>query len=187
MILVPQRELPMNGIHAVTVLHYLLLISCGKGVFNMDYDWSHLSDHQLGRYGELLVASEFLRYGCDVYRGELDDRGIDLIVRLHEDLHYTIQVKASRKTTSDDPIYMRRDLDQPQTKLWVAFVHCLPEKPAAVYLIPIIENGTVNSLFRQTLYQKKPAYEFTPPKVLKCPQYLFNTSIHLLLSSPSTQ
>lgn len=154
----------------------------------MDRNWLRLTFQQLGRYGELLVASELLSYNLDVYEEELDDRGINLVVRLHEDLYYTIQVKTSRNTKSADPIYIRRDPTRLEEKRWIAFVHCVQDKFPAIYLFPIVENGNINPILTEKNFKMMgPSYEFTSPKVIKHPEYLFDTSIHLMCpSSKST-
>ncbi len=46
-----------------------------------DYDWGKLNHLQLGRYAEYFVKMEFTRHGFDVYSAEVDDKGIDLVVR----------------------------------------------------------------------------------------------------------
>ena len=68
-----------------------------------------------------------------------------------------------------------------QTNLWVVCVICQQKKPAAIYLIPVVENGAVNPFFLLKEYQNAPTYEFTPTKVVACPKYLFETSIQSLL------
>ena len=45
------------------------------------YDWGKLNHMQLGRYAEYFVRMEFTRHGFDVYAAEVDDKGIDFIVR----------------------------------------------------------------------------------------------------------
>lgn len=45
------------------------------------YTWSRLSSLQLGRYAEYFVKMEFTLYGFDVYTSEVDDRGIDFVIR----------------------------------------------------------------------------------------------------------
>ena len=147
------------------------------------YDWSEsrMDGKQLGRYGELLVASELLRYGFDVYSGEVDDRGIDLVVRIDENIYHTLQVKTTRTIKSDNFIYVRRVPMELQAYHWVICVICQQGKAAAIYLIPVVENGAVNPFFRLTEYGHKPAYAFTPTKVIACPHYLFEVSIQRLL------
>jgi hypothetical protein len=45
------------------------------------YEWNRLSPLQVGRYAEYLVKMEFTLYGFDVYTAEVDDKGIDFVVR----------------------------------------------------------------------------------------------------------
>lgn len=59
-------------------------------------DWTRLNSLQLGKYAEYFAKMEFASYGFEVYTSEVDDRGIDFIVR---DLHgrfLEIQVKSLR-------------------------------------------------------------------------------------------
>lgn len=69
----------------------------------MKYNWSRLNRLQLSRYAEYLVKMQFTLYGFDVYGSEVDDRGIDLVVRKEQNVYYDIQVKSARlpvETTS---------------------------------------------------------------------------------------
>ena len=59
-------------------------------------NWTRLNSLQLGKYAEYFAKMEFASYGLEVYTSEVDDRGIDFIVR---DLHgrfCEIQVKSLR-------------------------------------------------------------------------------------------
>ncbi len=69
------------------------------------YEWSKLNHLQLGRYAEYLVKIEFTLCGFDVYTAEVDDKGIDFVVRKeHHHVgeaevdyrYYDLQVKAVR-------------------------------------------------------------------------------------------
>jgi hypothetical protein len=60
------------------------------------YDWNRLSHLQLGRYAEYFAKMEFTLYGFDVYTAEVDDRGIDFVIRKGSDRYYDVQVKSSR-------------------------------------------------------------------------------------------
>jgi hypothetical protein len=51
---------------------------------------------QVGRYGEYFVKMEFTPLGFDVYGTEVDDKGIDLVVRKGVDQFYDVQVKTVR-------------------------------------------------------------------------------------------
>jgi hypothetical protein len=60
------------------------------------YKWSKLHPLQVGKYGEYFVKMEFTSLGYDVYTTEVDNKGIDFIVRTSEDRYYDVQVKAIR-------------------------------------------------------------------------------------------
>ena len=59
-------------------------------------DWNRLKHIQLGRYAEYLVKMECALHGLDVYTAEVDDKGVDFVVRAHVDTFYDIQVKSLR-------------------------------------------------------------------------------------------
>jgi len=43
--------------------------------------WTQLSSTQLGKYADYLSRLLFAKSGMDVYLPEIDDRGIDLVIR----------------------------------------------------------------------------------------------------------
>ena len=60
------------------------------------YTWSRLNHLQVGRFAEYFVKMEFALYGFQVYSAEVDDRGIDFIVRHDSGGFFEIQVKSIR-------------------------------------------------------------------------------------------
>ena len=58
-------------------------------------NWSKLNSLQIGRYAEYYAKMEFASYGFDVYSSEVDDHGIDFIVKKQKK-YYEIQVKSLR-------------------------------------------------------------------------------------------
>lgn len=44
-------------------------------------EWNKLSRMQLGKYAEYYAKMEFASYGLDVYTSEVDDHGVDFIVK----------------------------------------------------------------------------------------------------------
>ena len=60
-------------------------------------DWSTLNKQQIGKYGEYLTKMEFTKYGFDVYTAEVDDKGIDFVIRNSGDKYFDIQVKSIRR------------------------------------------------------------------------------------------
>ena len=58
--------------------------------------WNHLNRLQLGKYAEYVPKMEFVLLGCDVFTAEVDDHGIDFVVRTREGNHCDVQVKSFR-------------------------------------------------------------------------------------------
>lgn len=61
-------------------------------------EWDKLNNLQLGRYSELYAKMEFLSYGMDVYPSEVDDHGVDLIIKTGDKKYVEIQVKSIFKS-----------------------------------------------------------------------------------------
>lgn len=61
--------------------------------------WSQLNHLQLGRYAEYLAKMEFTAYGFDVFTAEVDDKGIDFVVRKSDTKYFDVQVKSCRDLT----------------------------------------------------------------------------------------
>ncbi len=60
-------------------------------------NWSKLNHLQLGRYAEYYAKMEFASYGFEVYASEVDDHGVDFVVKLPgEKRFYEVQVKSVR-------------------------------------------------------------------------------------------
>lgn len=58
--------------------------------------WEKLNHLQVGRSAEYLVRMSFAVYGFEVYSPEVDDHGIDLIVRRSSGPFLEVQVKSVR-------------------------------------------------------------------------------------------
>lgn len=61
------------------------------------HQWSSLNKLQLGRYAEHLAMMRFVEAGLEVYSTEVDDRGIDCLVRYAPGRCLEVQVKSVRK------------------------------------------------------------------------------------------
>jgi hypothetical protein len=53
--------------------------------------WSRLTKLQVGKYAEYYVKMEFALLGFDVYTAEVDDKGIDFVIRREPDRYYDVQ------------------------------------------------------------------------------------------------
>jgi len=60
------------------------------------HQWANLNHLQVGRYAEHLATMRFIEAGLEVYTTEVDDRGVDLLVRYAPGRCLEIQVKAVR-------------------------------------------------------------------------------------------
>lgn len=60
--------------------------------------WGDLKPSQIGRYGEYFAKMEFTSYGLKVYSPEIDDHGIDFVVRDKKGNYKEIQVKSVLKS-----------------------------------------------------------------------------------------
>jgi hypothetical protein len=88
---------------------------------------------QLGRYAEYLVMMEFTASGYDVYRAEVDDKGIDFVIRQGPDTFYDIQVKSVRQLNY---VFMRKSKFEPRPTLLLALVVFNDGQEPDLYLIP---------------------------------------------------
>jgi hypothetical protein len=59
--------------------------------------WNDLSDKRFGTYVEYLARLEFVKLGADIYLPEVDDKGIDFIVRFPGRVYLEVQVKGRRQ------------------------------------------------------------------------------------------
>lgn len=95
--------------------------------------WQRLTKLQIGRYAEYLVKMEFTLYGFDVYSAEVDDKGIDFVVRLSEKKYYDVQVKSARGLNY---IFFPKAKFAPRDNLLAAIVIFRDKKKPDLYLIP---------------------------------------------------
>ncbi len=85
----------------------------------VEYRWSDLDKLQLGRYAEYYAKMEFTRYGFDVYEPEVDQRGIDFVIRKPEGKYHEIQVKSKRNLGY---VFFRKDKFQLSKNLYAVIV-----------------------------------------------------------------
>ena len=98
------------------------------------YSWRELSRLSLGRYAEYHVKMALTLAGLDVYTPEIDDRGLDFIVRAGPGRFYEFQVKSARRGSSY--IFMRKSHFQPAPNLHLALVLFDEGHPPSLYLVP---------------------------------------------------
>lgn len=99
-------------------------------------NWSKLSHLQLGKYGEYFAKMEFTKVGFDVYTAEVDDKGIDFVVRKNETEYFDIQVKSIR---NNNYVYMRKEVFAPRKNLFLALILFADNHEPTLLLIPSID------------------------------------------------
>ncbi len=105
-----------------------------KGKTMPNKQWGKLNNLQLGRYGELYAQMEFLSYGMDVYPSEVDDHGVDLIVKSKSGKYYEIQVKGMYKTKY---VFVKNEyIDDSTREYLVCLMVFVDEQEPKMYLIP---------------------------------------------------
>ena len=104
------------------------------GKIAMHADWSSLNNQQVGKYGEYITKMRFVQSGCDVFGSEVDDRGIDFVLRIpgSPPSHYDIQVKTVR--ASNSYVFMHKSKFPLESWRWLALVRLVPS--IEVYLLP---------------------------------------------------
>ena len=95
--------------------------------------WKHLNHLQVGKYAEYLVKMTLVSNGVDVYTAEVDDRGIDFVVRKNADTYFDIQVKSVRDLKY---IFLPKDSFVLRENLFAAIVVFIEGQEPNVFLIP---------------------------------------------------
>jgi hypothetical protein len=114
------------------------------------YDWNRLSHLQLGRYAEYFAKMEFTLYGFDVYTAEVDDRGIDFVIRKGSDRYYDVQVKSSRNLNY---VFFPKDKFSLRDNLLAAVMLFIDGKALQLYLIPSTAWREPNALLVSRNYE----------------------------------
>lgn len=83
-------------------------------------------------------------FGFDVYTTEVDDKGIDLVVRKDESTYYDVQVKSARGLNTYT--FFPKRVFQLRENLLVAYVMLLDREPPGLYLIRASEWSTPSAL-----------------------------------------
>ena len=115
--------------------------------------WSELTHLQLGRYAEYYAKMEFASYGFEVYTSEVDDHGVDFIVKAPGTAQFfEVQVKSVRDygyvfiSKSKMPVLTSHRL--------VCHMHFIDDKLPDVFVIPATAWAEPNSVLVERNYDK---------------------------------
>jgi hypothetical protein len=118
--------------------------------------WSSLSKPQLGKYAEHLAKMEFILLGCDVFTSEVDDHGIDLVIRTRGGQHYDVQVKSFRSKSGSTPyVYLQKSIFPILPNRLLALIQFTDGEAPALFLIQAEVNGKHNDVFDSYDYEGK--------------------------------
>lgn len=92
-----------------------------------------LSKTQLGKAGEYWAKLQLTLYGLDVYTSEVDEKGIDFVVRTNDGRYAAVQVKSLRKPGY---VYLKEKHFAPGPGLLVALNLFYGEDGPRTLLIP---------------------------------------------------
>lgn len=115
--------------------------------------WSNLNHLQLGKYAEYYAKMEFASYGFEVYSSEVDDHGVDFIVKVPGTTKfYEVQVKSVRDygyvfiSKSKMPVLTSDRL--------VCYLHFLDDQLPDVFVIPATAWDKPNAVLVERNYDK---------------------------------
>ncbi len=101
-------------------------------------DWLKLNNRQTGMYAEYFSKMEFTKHGFDVYTSEIDDKGIDYIVRKNENEYFDIQCKSLRFAKTRY-VFSQKSKFKPRKNLLMCVTIFEQEKEPTLLLIPSID------------------------------------------------
>lgn len=116
------------------------------------YNWHRLTPLQLGRYAEYFAKMEFTLHDFAVYTADVDDQGIDFVVRRSSDRYYDVQVKSCRNLNY---IFFRKDKFNLRPNLLAVIVLFIDGKAPGLYLIPSTAWSEPNALLVSRDYAGK--------------------------------
>jgi len=120
-----------------------------------NFSYQHLNHLQIGRIGEYWVKIWLTLSGLDTYYNDVDDKGIDFIVRLNNDKHIDIQVKTIREHTNYVFVTKEAWNNKLRDNLYLALVILKNYKSPEIYFIPSTAWLTPNELLCDRNYEKE--------------------------------
>jgi hypothetical protein len=141
------------------------------------YKWSKLSHLQSGKFAEYYSKMEFTLLGFDVYATEVDDKGIDFVIK-DGMKYYDVQVKSIR---GNNYIFFPKSKFKPRENLFAVIVVFYEGEEPLIYLIPSVVWNETNELFVSRDYEgKKSQPEWGINISIKNKPLLENYSFHTI-------
>lgn len=116
--------------------------------------WKHLNHLQVGRYAEYLIKMVLVSNGLDIYTSEVDDRGIDFIIKKNNNTYLDIQVKSCR---GRHYIFFTKSKFIPCENLFAGVVVFIDGDDPYLFIIPSIDWLHPNDLLVERTYAGLPS------------------------------
>ena len=115
--------------------------------------WSKLNHMQLGKYAEYYAKMEFASYGFEVYTSEVDDHGVDFVVKKPgESKFYEVQVKSVREYGY---VYISKSkMPELTNSRLVCYLHFIDGKLPDIFVIPATAWEAPNAVLVDRKYDK---------------------------------
>jgi hypothetical protein len=120
-----------------------------------NFEFDHLNILQVGRIGEYWVKIWLTLSGFDTYHNDVDDKGIDFILRLDNSKHIDIQVKTVRQNTKYVFVPKKSWQNELRENLYLALVLLENNKMPIIFMIPSIDWKKPNDLLKDRNYLKE--------------------------------
>lgn len=116
-------------------------------------EYDQINHLQVGRIGEYIVKLDLTLLGFDVYTTEVDDKGIDFVIRGKNSEFIEIQVKTIRKEKTNY-VFVTKETWRNilRENLFLALVVLQNQKAPELYLIQATEWMNENELLRDRNY-----------------------------------
>ena len=116
-------------------------------------NWSELTHMQLGKYAEYYAKMEFASYGYEVYSSEVDDHGVDFVVKVPNTYRfYEVQVKSVRDYGY--ALIPKAKMPVLTSHRLVCYLHFLDNQLPDVFVIPATAWDKPNAVLVDRDYDK---------------------------------
>ena len=117
--------------------------------------YKKLSHLQIGNIGEYWVKLVFTLLGFDTFTSEVDDKGIDFILRINNKKYLDIQVKTITEKTNY--VFVKKETwnNELNENMYLALVLLKDYSEPKIYLINAKEWENENTLLRNREYKKE--------------------------------
>jgi len=120
-----------------------------------DFTFDHLNHLQVGKIGEYWAKIWMTLAGFDIYTTDVDDKGIDFIIRTDNDKHIDVQVKAIREKSGYIFVTKEKWRNELRDNLYLTLVLLKNNEMPSVYFIPSTVWKTPTTLFADNNYDKE--------------------------------